>query len=149
ACVFSRIMAHGAGRADEPGRSATGTAPASPPNSWTGACRQAANRPRSGKATGQAEARARRPATAGPEPLSQRDNRMNARRLIVAAAVAVAVALTAGGRAEDKEKKNYAKLLVGTWEVTKSFDKGPAVGATVEFTKDGKVKAKAKVDDKD
>src|SRR5262249_26020589 len=60
------------------------------------------------------------------------------------------VALTGGGRAEDKEaKKDNAKLLVGTWEVTKSFDKGPAVGATVEFTKDGKVKVKAKVEDKD
>jgi len=75
---------------------------------------------------------------------------MNALRLMVAAAVAVAVALNTGVRAEDKqEKKDNAKLLVGTWEVTKSFDKGPAVGATVEFTKDGKVKVKAKLDDKD
>jgi uncharacterized protein (TIGR03066 family) len=73
---------------------------------------------------------------------------MNALRLMVAAAVAVA--LTAGVRAEDKEeKKDNAKLLVGTWEVTKSFDKGPAVGATVEFTKDGKVMVKTKVEDKD
>src|SRR5262249_51854732 len=79
-------------------------------------------------------------------------SRMNALRLMVAAAVAVAVAvaLTAGVRAEDKEeKKDYAKLIVGTWEVTKSFDKGPAVGATVKFTKDGKIKVKAKVEGKD
>src|SRR5262245_18617556 len=75
---------------------------------------------------------------------------MNALRLTVAAALAAAVALTAGVRAEDKEeKKDNAKLLVGTWEVTKSFDKGPAIGATVEFTRDGKVKVKAKVEDKD
>src|SRR5262245_40100559 len=75
---------------------------------------------------------------------------MNALRLTVAAAVAVAVALTAGVRAEDKEeKKDNAKLLVGTWEVTKSFDKGPAVGSTIEFTRDGKVMIKAKVEDKD
>src|SRR5262245_47647479 len=73
---------------------------------------------------------------------------MNALRLMVAAAVAIA--LTAGVRAEDKdEKKDNAKLLVGTWEVTKSFDKGPAVGTSVEFTKDGKVKVKTKVEDKD
>jgi uncharacterized protein (TIGR03066 family) len=73
---------------------------------------------------------------------------MNALRLMLA--TAVAVTLAAGVRAEDKdEKKDNAKLLVGTWEVTKSFDKGPPVGATVEFTQDGKVKVKAKVDDKD
>jgi uncharacterized protein (TIGR03066 family) len=67
---------------------------------------------------------------------------------MTAAAVAVAFALTAGGRAED-EKKDNAKLLIGMWEVTKSFDKGPAVGAVVEFTKDGKIKVKAKLEDKD
>jgi uncharacterized protein (TIGR03066 family) len=70
---------------------------------------------------------------------------MNALRLMVAAVAAVAVALAAGVRAEDKEeKKDNAKLLVGSWEVTKSFDKGPPVGATAEFTKDGKVTLEAK-----
>jgi uncharacterized protein (TIGR03066 family) len=70
---------------------------------------------------------------------------MNALRLMVL--VAVAAALTAGVRAEDK--KDNAKLIVGTWEVTKSFDMGPTVGATIEFTKEGKVTVKAKVDGKD
>lgn len=70
---------------------------------------------------------------------------MNALRVLVAGVVVVA--LTAGARAEDK--KEYAKLLVGSWEVTKSFDKGPAVGAVVEFKKDGKFKATHKMDDKD
>src|SRR5262249_51918269 len=84
------------------------------------------------------------------EPLSERDTRMNALRLMAAAAAAVAVAVTAGGRAEhNQEKTDKAKLLVGAWEETKAVDKGPAVGAVVEFTKDGKVKVKAKVEDKD
>jgi len=38
------------------------------------------------------------------------------------------------------------KKLVGVWEVTKSKDAPP--GATVEFTKDGKMALKAKVKDK-
>ncbi|MBI3410851.1 MAG: hypothetical protein HY040_21145 [Planctomycetes bacterium] len=38
-----------------------------------------------------------------------------------------------------------AKRLVGVWEVTKSDEAPP--GATVEFTKDGKIKLRAKVKD--
>src|SRR5262249_20172026 len=50
----------------------------------------------------------------------------------------------------DKEgKKDNAKLLVGTWEVTRSFDKGPAVGAIIELTTDGKVTVKTKDEGKD
>ena len=37
------------------------------------------------------------------------------------------------------------KRLLGVWEVTKSDDAPP--GATVEFTKDGKIKLRAKVKD--
>ena|ERR1043165_4202071 len=40
-----------------------------------------------------------------------------------------------------------AKKLVGKWEVTKSEDAPP--GATVEFTKDGKMRLLFKVKDKD
>jgi uncharacterized protein (TIGR03066 family) len=40
-----------------------------------------------------------------------------------------------------------AKKLVGLWEVTKGED--VPKGTTVEFTKDGKLKLHAKVDDKD
>jgi uncharacterized protein (TIGR03066 family) len=69
---------------------------------------------------------------------------MNALRVLLAGFAVVA--LTAGVRAE---KKDNAKLLVGTWEVTKSFEKGPPVGATVEFGKDGSVKGTHKADGKD
>jgi uncharacterized protein (TIGR03066 family) len=41
-----------------------------------------------------------------------------------------------------------AKQIVGKWEITKSEEKA-LVGATVEFTKDGKFSAKVKIDDKD
>jgi uncharacterized protein (TIGR03066 family) len=70
---------------------------------------------------------------------------MYALRLLVAG-VAMLV-LTAGASADDK--KDTAKLIVGKWEVTKSFDQGPPVGAAVEFTKDGKFKAIIKADEKE
>jgi uncharacterized protein (TIGR03066 family) len=44
----------------------------------------------------------------------------------------------AGLRAE--EKVNYAKLIVGKWEVTKADEGTLPVGSLVEFTKDGVVK---------
>src|SRR5262245_43372600 len=40
-----------------------------------------------------------------------------------------------------------AKRLVGVWEVTKSEEAPP--GAIVEFTKDGKIRFRAKIDDKE
>lgn len=40
-----------------------------------------------------------------------------------------------------------AKRLVGVWEVTKGEDAPP--GATLEFTKDGKMKLRAKVKEKE
>src|SRR5262249_2404559 len=69
---------------------------------------------------------------------------MNALRLL--AAGGMVCLLVVGARAE---KKDNAKLLVGTWEVAKSYDKGPPVGATVTFTADGKMKVTAKVDGKE
>ncbi len=42
------------------------------------------------------------------------------------------------GKVELK-RMDYAKLILGKWEVTKSFDNGPPVSSTVEFTKDGKL----------
>jgi uncharacterized protein (TIGR03066 family) len=64
------------------------------------------------------------------------------------AAGAMLCALTVGVRAEDKKADN-AKLLVGAWEVVKA-DKGTVeVGATVEFTKDGKMKVTHKKDGKE
>jgi uncharacterized protein (TIGR03066 family) len=69
---------------------------------------------------------------------------MNALRLL-AAGVMVCL-LVVGARAE---KKDSAKLLVGTWEVAKSYDKGPPVGAVVTFTADGKMKLTFNADGKE
>ena len=67
---------------------------------------------------------------------------MNTWKLLLAGAMVVA--LGAGLRAEGQDN---AKLLVGTWEVTK-VDKGAplAVGDTTEFSKDGKNKTVRKKD---
>ncbi|MFT3880769.1 MAG: hypothetical protein QM703_14030 [Gemmatales bacterium] len=43
------------------------------------------------------------------------------------------------GIADDK-KDEFAKLAVGTWEVTSTHAGGPPKGGTVEFSKDGKLK---------
>jgi uncharacterized protein (TIGR03066 family) len=40
----------------------------------------------------------------------------------------------------DDKKDDFAKLAVGTWEVTITHPGGPPKGANVEFTKDGKLK---------
>src|SRR5262249_50426586 len=69
---------------------------------------------------------------------------MNALRLF---AVCVVVGLLGAARAD--EKPDYAKLIVGKWEVTKAEEGTVPAGAVIEFTKDGKVKMTAKMDDKD
>jgi uncharacterized protein (TIGR03066 family) len=50
------------------------------------------------------------------------------------------------GAADDKDKDDNAKKIVGKWEITKSGSDLPA-GSTVEFTKDGKLTAVIKGDD--
>jgi uncharacterized protein (TIGR03066 family) len=50
----------------------------------------------------------------------------------------VIVAFGSGARADDKP--DYAKMLVGKWEVSKADEGTIPVGAIVEFTRDGKVK---------
>jgi uncharacterized protein (TIGR03066 family) len=69
---------------------------------------------------------------------------MNALRLLVAGFVVVA--LTTGVRAE---KKDNAKQLMGSWEVTKADPGTLPVGAVVEFGKDGKMKTVGKMDGKE
>ena len=69
---------------------------------------------------------------------------MNALKLF-AAGVAMCLVVS-GARAEDTD---LAKMLVGKWEITKTADGGPPVGTLVEFTKDGTVKVKGKMDDKE
>jgi uncharacterized protein (TIGR03066 family) len=68
---------------------------------------------------------------------------MNAFRV---AAVAVVCLVGAGARADEKD---YPKLIVGKWEVTKADEGTLPKGAVVEFTKDGKFKALEKLGDKD
>jgi uncharacterized protein (TIGR03066 family) len=69
---------------------------------------------------------------------------MNALRLLTAG-VLICV-LPAGVRAE---KKDYAKLLVGVWEVTKAEKNTVPEGTVIELTNDGKMKVTRKVDGKD
>jgi len=70
---------------------------------------------------------------------------MNALRLIAAGFLMIGI--VAGVRAE-KADTNKDKV-VGTWEVVKSEEPPPPVGAVVEFGKDGKMKVTRKQDDKD
>ena len=68
---------------------------------------------------------------------------MNALKLL---AVGVIVCLmSSGARAE--EKIDYAKMLVGKWEVTKADEGTVPAGTIVEFTKDGKFKVGGKKGD--
>jgi len=55
----------------------------------------------------------------------------------------VVVVASANARAED-DKVDYAKLIVGKWEVTKSDEASVPAGTLIEFTKDGKLKATVK-----
>jgi uncharacterized protein (TIGR03066 family) len=52
------------------------------------------------------------------------------------------VVMSANARAVDDV--DYAKLVVGKWEVTKADEGSIPPGCTIEFTKDGKVKAHLK-----
>jgi uncharacterized protein (TIGR03066 family) len=62
-------------------------------------------------------------------------------RLVAAGVLFFSLALV-GAAGTDNAKK-----IVGLWEVTKS--EGAPPGATVEFTKDGKLKVRAKLGDKE
>jgi uncharacterized protein (TIGR03066 family) len=69
---------------------------------------------------------------------------MNALKLL---AVGVVVCVLGVARAE--EKPDYAKMIVGKWEVTKADEGTLPKGTIIEFTKDGKFLAKEKEGDKD
>ena len=66
---------------------------------------------------------------------------MRFNKFVVAGILMLGVAFGATAGTADNAKK-----IVGVWEVTKSKDAPP--GATVEFTKDGKITMRAKVGDK-
>jgi uncharacterized protein (TIGR03066 family) len=69
---------------------------------------------------------------------------MNAMRLSFAA---LAVCLLGLAAQADEKKTDYAKMVVGKWEITKSFNEGPPVGAHAEMTKDGKLHVQFKMGD--
>jgi len=60
---------------------------------------------------------------------------------------AIVSLLSIGARAE--EKPDYAKMLVGKWEVTKADEGTVPPGTMVEFTKDGKFIVSGKKDGAD
>src|SRR5438270_309650 len=62
---------------------------------------------------------------------------MNAVRLLAVGAIVGLVTSFAGA---DEKKGDYAKLIVGKWEVTKADEGTVGVGVVVEFFKDGKMK---------
>lgn len=62
--------------------------------------------------------------------------------------LAVVCVLAVGARAEEK-KPDYAKMIVGKWEITKADEGTIPVGSVVEFTKDGKFKSYEKLGAKD
>ena len=71
---------------------------------------------------------------------------MNVLRLLVAGVTVCA--LTANVRAEEKKVDN-AKLLVGSWEVTKADPETLPPHTVVEFGKEGKMKVTTKKEGKD
>ena len=71
---------------------------------------------------------------------------MSALRLVAVLAV---VGLVGAGLSADDKKPDYAKQIVGKWEVTKADEGTLPTGSIVEFTKDGKFKAVEKDGDKE
>lgn len=67
---------------------------------------------------------------------------MNALKLLAAAAVVCL--LVPAARADEKD---YPKLIVGSWTVSKADEGTVPKGSVIEFSKDGKVKAVVKKDD--
>jgi uncharacterized protein (TIGR03066 family) len=63
-------------------------------------------------------------------------------RLLAASAIVCLI----GSAARAEEKIDYAKMIVGKWEVT-TADEGLPKGSIVEFTKDGKLKVTGKKDE--
>ena len=61
-------------------------------------------------------------------------------------ALGLILVLVASPAYADDKKDDFAKLAVGTWEVTNTHPGGPPKGGTVEFTKDGKIKVTGEQD---
>jgi uncharacterized protein (TIGR03066 family) len=70
-------------------------------------------------------------------------------RIVVTGFLVLSLVAFAGTTSQAQDKIDKDKI-VGTWELTKSTAKeGPPPGTTVEFTKDGKLKFKVKVENKE
>jgi uncharacterized protein (TIGR03066 family) len=61
----------------------------------------------------------------------------------------LAIVCLVGAVARAEEKPDYAKMIVGKWEVTKADEGTLPTGSIVEFAKDGKFTAREKLDGKD
>lgn len=70
---------------------------------------------------------------------------MNILRIVVAAIVVTSLGTSINAADKDDNKT----LIVGKWEVSKADDGTVPAGATIEFTKDGKMKMNAKKDGKE
>jgi uncharacterized protein (TIGR03066 family) len=46
-----------------------------------------------------------------------------------------------------EDKPDYARMILGKWEVTKGVQETVPEGSTIEFMEDGKLKAAFKIDD--
>jgi uncharacterized protein (TIGR03066 family) len=68
--------------------------------------------------------------------------RMSTPRLLTTAVTVLALGVL--GRADDKadktDKPDYAKLLVGSWEATKTMPDALPVGTVADFDKEGKLR---------
>jgi uncharacterized protein (TIGR03066 family) len=67
---------------------------------------------------------------------------------MLSAIVLGAAVMGLGGFAAADEKDDYAKKIIGKWEITKTEGDEP-IGTLVEFTKDGKLSITLKADGKE
>jgi uncharacterized protein (TIGR03066 family) len=82
-----------------------------------------------------------------PRFFSMKGTSMKLLATVIACCVVLALAGPSRADTKDAPKTNKEKI-VGVWELSKSEDKNAPVGATVEFTKDGKMIVKFKMEDK-
>jgi uncharacterized protein (TIGR03066 family) len=66
-------------------------------------------------------------------------------RSLIVLALVTSAGLAADDKKDDKKSDDYAKLIVGKWEITKAGGGAPA-GTTIDFAKDKKVVMVLKVE---
>jgi uncharacterized protein (TIGR03066 family) len=80
----------------------------------------------------------------GQDSLTSRESIM---KLVKVCGLAAVVCVFAGLGRGQEDKVDYAKAIVGNWKVSKADEGTVPVGTLIQFTKDGKMKAKGKKDD--